>query len=205
MSRGGLGVRRLGEFNFSLLGKWCWRMLVDKDGLWYRVLKARYGEVGGRLQEGGRHSSRWWRMICNVREGSGLGVGRWFDDNIRRVIGNGRNTLFWTDNWLGGVPLKIQFSRLYELAVHKECSVEDMARAGWEEGGGGWVWRRRLLAWEEDGVRECVTLLNNIVLQENIQDQWRWLLDPIHGYTVKGTYCFLTNSAVQVSTAPSTR
>jgi hypothetical protein len=62
------------------------------------------------------------------------------------------------------------------------------------------VWRRRLLVWEEDGVRECVTLLNNIVLQENIQDQWRWLLDPIHGYTVKGTYCFLTNSAVQVST-----
>jgi hypothetical protein len=70
MSRGGLGVRRLGEFNLSLLDKWCWRMLVDKDGLWYRVLKAQYGEVGGRLQEGGRHSSRW-------------------------VIGNGRNTLFW--------------------------------------------------------------------------------------------------------------
>nr|ABE79576.2 RNA-directed DNA polymerase (Reverse transcriptase) [Medicago truncatula] len=49
---GGLGVRRLGEFNLSLLGKWCWRMLVDKEGLWYRVLKARYGEEGGRLKEG---------------------------------------------------------------------------------------------------------------------------------------------------------
>jgi len=24
-------------------------MLVDKEGLWYRVLKARYGEVGGGL------------------------------------------------------------------------------------------------------------------------------------------------------------
>ncbi|AES59183.1 hypothetical protein MTR_1g015430 [Medicago truncatula] len=33
--------------------KWCWRMLVDKEGLWYRVLKARYGEVGGRLKKGG--------------------------------------------------------------------------------------------------------------------------------------------------------
>ena len=47
MTNGGLGVRRLGEFNMSLLGKWCWRMMVDKDGLWYRVLKPRYGEVGG--------------------------------------------------------------------------------------------------------------------------------------------------------------
>jgi hypothetical protein len=46
---GGLGVRRVGAFNLSLLGKWCWRMLVDKEGLWYQVLKARYGEEGAAL------------------------------------------------------------------------------------------------------------------------------------------------------------
>ena len=50
-AEGGLGVRRLREFNVALLGKWCWRMLVDKEGLWYRVLKARYGEEGA--AEGG--------------------------------------------------------------------------------------------------------------------------------------------------------
>ena len=49
--------------------------------------------------------------------------------------------------------------------------MEEMARLGWEVGGNGWVWRRRLMAWEEDSVRECASLLNNIVLQENIQDQ----------------------------------
>lgn len=46
---GGLGVRQLKEFNEALLGKWCWRMLVDRDGLWYRVLAARYGEEDGRF------------------------------------------------------------------------------------------------------------------------------------------------------------
>jgi hypothetical protein len=45
-------VRRLKEFNSALLGKWCWRMLVDRGGLWYRVLVARYGELGGRLEVG---------------------------------------------------------------------------------------------------------------------------------------------------------
>jgi len=30
------------------------------------------------------------------------------------------------------------------------------------------VWRRRLLEWEEDSVRECIALLHNIVLQDNI-------------------------------------
>jgi len=44
---GGLGVRRLGEFNLALLGKWCWKMVVDREGLWFRVLTARYVGLGG--------------------------------------------------------------------------------------------------------------------------------------------------------------
>ena len=43
----GLCVRKMREFNVALLGKWCWRMLVYRNSLWYRVLKARYGEEGG--------------------------------------------------------------------------------------------------------------------------------------------------------------
>lgn len=46
--------------------------------------------------------------------------------------------------------------------------MEEMARMGWEVGEYGWVWRCRLLAWEEESVRECVSLLNNVGLQENI-------------------------------------
>ena len=49
---GGLGVRRIREFNIALLGKWCWRLLEDRDSLWFRVLEARYGTEGGRLREG---------------------------------------------------------------------------------------------------------------------------------------------------------
>jgi hypothetical protein len=54
------------------------------------------------------------------------GVGRWFDDNNRRVIGEGRNTLFWYDNWVGDTPLRFKFPRLFYLTVSKECSMEDM-------------------------------------------------------------------------------
>ena len=55
------------------------------------------------------------------------------------------------------------------------------------------MWKRRLLAWEEECVRECYVLLSNVVLQDHIQDSWRWLLDPIQGYSVRGTYLFLTS------------
>jgi len=92
---------RLGVFNLTLVGKWCWQMLTDKEGLWYRVLKARYGEEGGRLKEGGRESSVWWRMLARVHNGVGLGVGGWFDENVRKVVGGGRST-FFLDGQVGG-------------------------------------------------------------------------------------------------------
>nr|ABN08480.1 Putative non-LTR retroelement reverse transcriptase, related [Medicago truncatula] len=44
---GGLGVRHLMEFNIALLEKWCWRMLVDRDGFWYRVLGVGEFLLGG--------------------------------------------------------------------------------------------------------------------------------------------------------------
>ncbi|XP_024636586.1 uncharacterized protein [Medicago truncatula] len=114
---GGLGVRRMREFNVALLGKWCWCMLIDRDGLWYRVLKVRYGEEGGRLKEGGGDSSVWWRMLCGIRRGAGLGEGSWFEDNVSTL------------------------------------------------------------------------------------DRWRWMLDPIGGYSVKGTYKYLTLPTTPVETS----
>jgi len=95
------------------------------------------------LQEGGHHCSLWWRSVCRIREGLGEGFGSWFDDNIRRVVGDGRNTLFWHDNWVGEIPLRFKFSRLFDLAVKKECSVEEMRTSGWTVGGRGWEWRGR--------------------------------------------------------------
>jgi hypothetical protein len=32
-----LGVKQTQEINSALLGKWCWRMVVNKTCLWYRV------------------------------------------------------------------------------------------------------------------------------------------------------------------------
>ena len=53
-----------------------------------------------------------------------------------------------------------------------------------------------LLAWEEESVTECSTLLHNIVLQDHLSDRWRWLFDHVTGYSVKGAYHFLTTADV---------
>lgn len=43
--------------------------------------------------------------------------------------------------------------------------MEEIESLGWEEEGRAWEWRRRLLAWEEENMRECSEVLHNIVLQ----------------------------------------
>jgi hypothetical protein len=45
-----------------------------------------------------------------------------------------RSTFFWTDKWIGDVPLCDWYSRLYALAEKPLCSVAEMHHLGWDEG-----------------------------------------------------------------------
>ncbi|GAU11374.1 hypothetical protein TSUD_343650 [Trifolium subterraneum] len=68
-----------------------------------------------------------------------------------------------------------------------------MFEAGWGIGGEAWKWRRRLFAWEEELVLECIARLSNIVLQVDIPDRWEWNLHSSHKYTVQSAYLHLTD------------
>lgn len=165
---------------------------MDREGLWYKVLVARYGEVDGQLCAGGRRDSYWWREVAKIRDGGEGFGGGWFRGSVVKKVGDGRNTLFWLDPWVGGVPLSVRFRRLFDLSVNKSISVSDMSLLGWDDGGEAWKWRRRLWDWEEELVVECRTLLSNVLLQAHSLDQWLWQPDPDGGYSVRGAYQLLT-------------
>jgi len=95
-----------------------------------------------------------------IKNAPGVDGGHWFDDNIRREVGDGAQTLFWWDPWIDGMVLKNSFSRLFDLAINKMTTVTEMYSLGWGEDGEAWKWRRRLLAWEEEKVRECCNFFN---------------------------------------------
>ncbi|MCH96906.1 helicase-like protein [Trifolium medium] len=68
-----------------------------------------------------------------------------------------------------------------------------MCSLGWVTGGGAWVWRRQLWAWEEEMLGECQALLHNLFLQTQSSDMWHWKLDSVQGYSVRGAYQLLTS------------
>jgi hypothetical protein len=171
---------------------------VDRGGLWFRVLTARYGVEHGRLREGGRTGSAWWREIVRIRDGVGGIRDGWFGEGVVRRVGDGTDTFFWTDPWVGGIPLCERFGRLFDLAATKSRTVAEMCGAGWEAGGEAWVWRRHLWAWEEELLGECQTLLLTVTLQVGSADRWQWRHDPSAGYSVRDAYQVLTSQDTTV-------
>ncbi|GAU48788.1 hypothetical protein TSUD_406310 [Trifolium subterraneum] len=186
------GSAKVREFNLALLEKWCWRMFVDREGFWLRVLAARYGVERVRLCAGGSRGSAWSRELVSIRDGGGDLEGGWFRRHILRKVGDGANTFFWTDPWMVRTPLSERFGRLFDLAVNKSVSVAEMFQSGWEVGGEAWVWRRPLRAWEEEMLGECQTLLLTVSLQAFSYDRWLWQPYLDGGYSVCGAYQILT-------------
>jgi hypothetical protein len=82
-------------------------------------------------------------------------------------------------------------SCLLHLADNKTVTVEDMFSLDWGEGGEAWKWWRRLLAWDEEQVRERCMLLHPIVLQTNVSGRWTWQLHVSSKYNVSSAYNYL--------------
>ncbi|GAU11113.1 hypothetical protein TSUD_197370 [Trifolium subterraneum] len=194
-SQGGLGVRKVKEFNVALLGKWCWRLRTERDGFWRQVLVRKYGESRGVIGEGGRKASGWWNDINSIKNGSFNGFDHWFDNFIFKQVGNGEDSLFWDDLWLEeGVSLRDRFPRLAGLFTDQGVSVGEMCRRGWDMGGGGWSWRRPLFVWKEELLAGCCGIFHNVILQPNELDRWHWRSLNSDVFTVKGAYQTLTRA-----------
>ncbi|PWA87712.1 RNA-directed DNA polymerase, eukaryota, Reverse transcriptase zinc-binding domain protein [Artemisia annua] len=85
------------------------------------------------------HGSGVWSSILKV-------VHQMHEKNIvnyssmRKRIGNGRNTRFWSDVWVGDQTLKERFPRVFALERIKDCSIADR----WCDDNWNWNWIRNM-------------------------------------------------------------
>ncbi|XP_019418431.1 PREDICTED: uncharacterized protein LOC109329217 [Lupinus angustifolius] len=118
---GGLGIKDLSQFNDALLGKWKWRILVDSDALWVKVIDSKYGTNG--VFNSSPSASRWWRDLVKI--GTNDDGPDWMEANLWKEIGDGFHTCFWKDIWFGNQTLKDIFPRLFLLALDKDALVAE--------------------------------------------------------------------------------
>jgi hypothetical protein len=175
------------------LTKWRWKLLDDGHSLWKEVIRSKYGgEVIGRVDwsDEGKpwFSSLWWKDISSI--GYNLDTNL-LAQNVKKCLGNGVNTSFWWDNWVGSAPLKDRFPRLFSIASQKEAKVADVW-GGSVLGQWNFHWRRRLFVWEETLLEELVEVLQPVMLTAE-EDKWRWSIDSNGGFSVNSTYAFVSD------------
>jgi hypothetical protein len=190
-NKAGLGIRDLRLVNISLLTKWRWKLLLPNEEVWKEVIKAKYeGEVIGNVQPGNalvpRLASKWWVDICNIDKDSD-----WFTRAAMKKVGNGRNTKFWKEIWVGDQPLCIKFPRLFSMSTQQEEVVGDMGN--WVENRWRWnlLWRRSFFQWEETLYRQLEEILASFHFLEH-DDCWLWRENLDDGFTVKSCYELLS-------------
>ncbi|GJZ37719.1 RNA-directed DNA polymerase, eukaryota, reverse transcriptase zinc-binding domain protein, partial [Tanacetum coccineum] len=177
--KGGLGVSSLFALNRALLIKWVWRFKTQNNLLWTRVIKAIHGDKG-RFGIGSKvfHKSIWCDIVREVHALKMQG----FDTLIfmQKKIGNGKDTSFWDDVWIGEIPLKFRFPRLYNLETNKHADVASkLIQVNFSNS-----FRRCPRGGvEQFQMGELTTLLNDVVLGD-MDDRWRWTLDGSGDFSV---------------------
>lgn len=117
------------------------------------------------------------------KEIEGLGVE--FISSFLGEVGDGRDISFWSDRWVDNRRLCDRFPRLYHLDKRKEGCV-------WDKGS----WVNDVWCWEWDWVRsirgrvnrefdELLGVMQNVVVNSNCRDKWRWSLGEEGVFMVK--------------------
>ena len=98
--------------------------------------------------------------------------------SVKKVIGNGYNSSFWHEKWLGEECFKVRFNRLFNLKLNKDVSVGQNSH-----------WALSFRRCLRGGVEDCQwlefsQLLSSVVLS-SASDRWSWSLNGDGVFIVK--------------------
>ncbi|GMQ00802.1 hypothetical protein CsSME_00047717 [Camellia sinensis var. sinensis] len=102
-SNGGLGIRQARVQNLALISKLGWKLTINSDELWCKILKAKYlKDQSVSNWPNQRRASHTWKSIIRNEEVQ--------SKNIKWNVGIGENIALWTDWWCGNQPLKLKLN-----------------------------------------------------------------------------------------------
>ncbi|GKV16172.1 hypothetical protein SLEP1_g26854 [Rubroshorea leprosula] len=149
----------------KMAGKACRKWGRHGEGMWKKIIVAKYGKGGGHWQDWIDESrgvgSTWWRDVCGINAMDGESNG-WLKEGFRVKIGEEKT---------------------------KTCSEMGSRTNGlWE-----WnlTWRRNLFEWEKEEAMELHNTIQNVQPSQGYMDSWEWTHNKDGQYSTKSAYSIL--------------
>nr|KYP47044.1 hypothetical protein KK1_031349 [Cajanus cajan] len=113
---------------------------------------------------------------------------KWFDNSKDWKMGEGKQTMFWLDEWTGQECLVVLYPRLFLISKQKHDTVHKMGQ--WEDDTWVWKfrWRRERFVWEEDQILTLLQILNTFSMKKLKDDSWNWKPEPSGELSVSSAY-----------------
>lgn len=183
---GGLGIGNLLQKNIALLFKWLWRYFNEPNALWRRVVADKYGYDSTLnfsnlvIPSNGGPWSNICKLILQHPTAKSFGP-----KLVRKRVGDGSQTFFWHDLWLGEDALKSCFPRLFSIAINPNATISTLGF--WDGVTWQWTfeWRRALRPRDEEEKRALFQLLQKVTLNLSQEDSYIWVPSKRGNFTVK--------------------
>nr|GEY47453.1 RNA-directed DNA polymerase, eukaryota, reverse transcriptase zinc-binding domain protein [Tanacetum cinerariifolium] len=141
--------------------------------------------------------SPWQDVILAIHSLQSKGIN--LMDFIQKKVGNGENTSFWDDSWLGEVALKVLYKRLYALEMCKSISVaEKMSHPSLSHS----FCRMPRGGVEHENYGLLCSKVADLVLP-NISDRWCWSLEGSQEFLVKSSRILIDNTILPKAEVPT--
>ncbi|XP_077222175.1 uncharacterized protein LOC143856017 [Tasmannia lanceolata] len=174
IKNGGLGSKRVKEFNHALLGKWLWRFGVEQSFLWVKVIRSKYGFAVGSWCSANEFYFKGLTVWCDI-----LRVSHEFNKGIRFKVYMGDRIWFWLDAWCSVVPLMELFPDLFVVASHKEAFVAECfdrvnCKVVWNPS-----FRRNFFDREVDSISQLLGLIEGYYIKRCGVDKRIWIYSRV--------------------------
>ncbi|XP_031248848.1 uncharacterized protein LOC116106632 [Pistacia vera] len=125
LTKGGLGIKRIQDWNRAAILKHVWRLLTDRSFIWssWARLVLLYGRSFWHIRVTSRASWAWRKILLSRVWCRGL---------IVTCIRDGRDIMLWRDHWLPQGPLcdLLPFRTLTSTGLPWDARVSDIIRDG---------------------------------------------------------------------------
>lgn len=117
----------------------------------------------------------------------------------KKKLGDGCDTQFWNEIWIGDQTLKIRFPRLFALETNKLITVAERKRQGIDLAS----FRRHPRGGVESTQwEEMLELLDSVQLTSMV-DRWAWTLHGTGSFTVSSARVFIDNKVLITDGEPT--